>query len=496
MTTTTLIPASIRHKNPGAMGLGTSAIRFGATKSTLLNDGANNTIATFPTMVDGAGALFYLLHSVYADMSIWAALHKWGDGATIEAKGNAIKGRLRTDGYVSAIEQHSRFKGSDVLSKAILEDAASAIEFGKAMAWHETGFEYPMTDAQWAEAHGEFLTVIRGGSILIDRKQPIVMLKPLELARSHLGEKEIEGSKHNEFILQCFKDVDREDVKNDETAWCAAFLGAMLKAAGCAYMPDVLEARKYLNYGHELDEPEVGCIVIFWRVSPTGWQGHVAFVESFTATTLTIIGGNQGNAVSRITVVRTGKGSQVLGYRRPVSAVVAAVDVLKTTPMQQNGIAAFGAIGALAWSVWGAVERAAHVVGEIVGMLPDTASSVGSTVSAGQQLTQAAGMPWPVQLGLFITVCALGFKAYRIWQQSRQNSGEVTKAPYAVPSPAEALADFDEAACDAFAPASAPNEPTFTQAQVDEMIATATAKPKRKPRTARSGSAKKAKVLA
>jgi uncharacterized protein (TIGR02594 family) len=496
-TTATLIPASIRHKNPGAMGLGSSAKRFGATKSTTLNDGARNTIATFPTSVDGAGALFHLLYTVYAGLTLWDALHKWGDGATIEAKGKALdvrgkvmEGRLlqaqaraRTDGYAASIEKRSRWRRGDVITKARLEDPAAAIDVGRAMAWHEAGIEFPMSDAQWAEAHEQFVTVIRGGSILLDRKQPAVNLKPLEMARSHLGEREIPGPKqHNPFIVQCFADVG-STIRNDETAWCAAFAGAMLMRSGCAHLPGVLEARKYLRYGHALDEPEEGCLVIFWRVSPNSWEGHVAFVESFTATHLTIIGGNQrgpsGNSdsVTRTVVARTGAGSQVLGYRRPVAAVRSAKEVLTDTGIQQRTVSAIGTLGALLWSVWHGVERAAQVVGEMIGMLPETASSVGSTVAAGQQLTDAAGMPWPVQLGLVLTVCALAFEGYRAWQRLRPNAGDLTKPDYETDE-----VPTDDGAEDAFASAADPAPATFTQAEVDAMISAAVEKatPKRK----------------
>lgn len=431
--TTATIPAAVRHRNPSAMGLGKSAKLFGATTSTVLNDGAGNTIATFPTMVDGAGALFYLLRSPsYCGMTIWDAMHKWGDGATLEKKGRAHEARARTDGYVKSIEAHSRFKGTDFITAELLESPETGIEFGKAMARHETGEPYPMTDAQWREAHAEFMTVLKGGHIQLDRVKPVPVLGPLKLLTSHLGERRIAGKDHNDFIVECFKEIG-SSYRNDETAHCAAVLSAMLKRTGCAYIEGNAGcgARNYLKYGHALDEPEEGCIVVFWRESPSAWEGHVALLESWTATTLVIVGANQqGGAVTRMTVPRTGPKSQVLGYRRPVPNVVPALAVAKDESIQRKAVGGIGAVSAFLWSVWDSISGAAHFVGELVGILPETAATANSAVATGQTLAQSAGVPWPLQLGLFITVCALGFGAYATWKRLRPATGALTTPPY------------------------------------------------------------------
>lgn len=432
MATATLIPASIRHKNPGAMGLGKSAKLFGAVRETTLSDGHQNKIATFPTSVDGAGAMFHLLRTgSYYGMTIWNALYRWGGGEELARRGNAKLARERTDEYATRIERHSRFTRDDKISADWLEDPVKAIEFGKAMARHEADMEYPMTDAQWAEAHAEFMTVMAGGRIQIDKKKPIAVLAPLELAKARLGEREISGALHNPFIVGCFEEIGAS-YRTDETSWCAAFVNAILKAAGCAYIAGDAGcgARNLLNYGHAIDEPEEGAIVVFWRESPSSWKGHVAFVESWTATTLTIVGGNQSDAVTRMTVPRTGPRSQVLGYRRPVSNTVAALEVVKDESMQRKAVGGIGAVSAFVWSVWGWVEAGASWVGEFIGILPHTAATASSAVQTGQTLAQSAGVPWPIQLGLFITICALAFGAYATWKRKRPNEGKLTKPPY------------------------------------------------------------------
>lgn len=415
------IPASIRYRNPGASYPGPSSKPFGGTTHAII--GGGHKIAIFPTMVDGASSMMHLLHRVYTGMTIGAAIAKWS-------------GANHTNDYLRVIEARTRWTRHDYVTKGLLEDAELAIELCKAMAFHEAGREYPMTDAQWREAHQQFMTVIGGGKVALDKTSPLPVTAAIDLAKSHLGEREIPGARHNPFIVGCFEEIGTK-VRDDETSWCAAFTGAMLKRSGMAYVEGDagLLARNYLKYGHAIDEPEEGCLVVFWRVRPDGWQGHVAFVESWTATTVTIIGGNQSDAVTRMTVPRTGSNSQVLGYRRPVPAVRPVTEIVRDESVGQKVVGGFGAVSAFLWSVWGYVTSAAHAVGEFIGLLPDTAATVSSTVGAGQQLSDAAGMPWPVQLGLFIAICSIGFGLYRTWQRVRANDGVLTRPPYETDEP-------------------------------------------------------------
>ena len=51
-------------------------------------------------------------------------------------------------------------------------------------------------------------------------------------AANHLGEREIPGAKHNNEIVQWFRDVGARWFTTDETPYCAAFVGAMFKRHG------------------------------------------------------------------------------------------------------------------------------------------------------------------------------------------------------------------------------------------------------------------------
>lgn len=139
----------------------------------------------------------------------------------------------------------------------------------------------------------------------------------LDVARSHIGLKEIPGDKHNPAIIQMFKDVGHPEVRDDETAWCAAFVGSALKSLGYPIPPkDVsLLARSYCSYGVPA-KPQPGAIGI-WPRGNSSWQGHVAIVEQVNGDgTVTVIGGNQSNAVTRARY----QISNALAFRMPVGA--------------------------------------------------------------------------------------------------------------------------------------------------------------------------------
>ncbi|EKI7042102.1 TIGR02594 family protein [Escherichia coli] len=128
-------------------------------------------------------------------------------------------------------------------------------------------------------------------------------------ARKHIGLTEIKGAKHNPEIVQFWRDIKRGGIKDDETPWCAAFVGAMLERVGIR-STRFESAKSYLDWGEKLDTPAYGCIVVFTRVG----GGHVGFVVGRRANgDLLVLGGNQGDAVN----IRAFPASRVSGYRWP-----------------------------------------------------------------------------------------------------------------------------------------------------------------------------------
>lgn len=134
----------------------------------------------------------------------------------------------------------------------------------------------------------------------------------MPIAQSYQGQKEIRGAKDNPVIVNYFDAVGHGWVKDDETPWCAAFVGAVLAEAGLAHTGS-LAARSYLKWGKRVSDPKYGDIVVFWRGKKSGWQGHVGFYIKEDKTHVYVLGGNQRNAVN---VSRYSK-SKILGFRRP-----------------------------------------------------------------------------------------------------------------------------------------------------------------------------------
>lgn len=136
--------------------------------------------------------------------------------------------------------------------------------------------------------------------------------KPLlHIALSFYGLKEVAGAEHNPIILRMFSTIGSSWVKDDETAWCSAFISYCAKIAGLEYSKK-LNARSWLEIGKELLSPLLGDLVIFWRGSPDGWKGHVGIFIANNDNNIYVLGGNQNNSVC----IKPYSLERVLGYRR------------------------------------------------------------------------------------------------------------------------------------------------------------------------------------
>ena len=154
--------------------------------------------------------------------------------------------------------------------------------------------------------------------------------KWLELAREELGTKESPGTKNNPVVVQYYADSGNAGIRDDSVAWCAAFVGAMLRRCDLP-STGTLTARDYLKYGTPLDEPKLGCIVVFTRGNST-WEGHVAFYVGETANNIKVLGGNQSNSVSIASYPK----SKLLGYRWPVEPTVPALRAAGSTEIKDS----------------------------------------------------------------------------------------------------------------------------------------------------------------
>ena len=130
-----------------------------------------------------------------------------------------------------------------------------------------------------------------------------------EIAKSQLGVKEILGGKHNSKILEYH--MAGGGYTSDEIAWCSSFVNWCLNKAATAGTRSSA-ARSFLNWGVSIDNPEIGDVVVFYRGSKSGWQGHVGFYAGEKKNKILVLGGNQGNSVCYQYYSK----SKLLGYRR------------------------------------------------------------------------------------------------------------------------------------------------------------------------------------
>lgn len=131
----------------------------------------------------------------------------------------------------------------------------------------------------------------------------------LVLARTLIGTTEVKGKQHNPEILQMWRDIKRSGIKDDETPWCAAFVGAVLERCGIK-SSRFESAASYSTWGVPINSPVVGCVVVFLRQG----GGHVGFVVGRDAAdNLLVLGGNQSDQVN----VRAFPRNRVVAYRWP-----------------------------------------------------------------------------------------------------------------------------------------------------------------------------------
>lgn len=113
----------------------------------------------------------------------------------------------------------------------------------------------------------------------------------------NMGEKEIPGTRANQFIVDCFQYTSLANTKwalSDETAWCAALANAALRKNGYKGTNSALAA-SFDRYGVALDKPKYGCVLTLRH--PSGGR-HVTFFAGYNSQgRMRCWGGNQSNAL-------------------------------------------------------------------------------------------------------------------------------------------------------------------------------------------------------
>lgn len=149
----------------------------------------------------------------------------------------------------------------------------------------------------------------------------------MQIAKNYLGTEEIPGYNNNPIILGWWKRLGLP-FDDDETPWCAGFVGGCLEECGIKSTRSGL-ALSYSNFGIRLFGPCIGAIATMKR---TG-GGHVAFVAGKDKRgNLMLLGGNQSNAVnikpfdvSRITAY-----TWPMGVPRPDNVGIKYLPIIKS----------------------------------------------------------------------------------------------------------------------------------------------------------------------
>lgn len=145
----------------------------------------------------------------------------------------------------------------------------------------------------------------------------------IDNALNEYGVAEKVGAGSNPRITEYYQYL-KLNPQDDETPWCSLFANFIVKKTGTGSYTNQLNARSWLTIGKEVKKPEKGDIVVFWRGTPDGWQGHVAFYIRDDGDDIWVLGGNQDNQVS---IAKYPK-SRVLGYRD-----VTKKDEILTSPL-------------------------------------------------------------------------------------------------------------------------------------------------------------------
>lgn len=163
-----------------------------------------------------------------------------------------------------------------------------------------------------------------------DMTETELRTKVIEIAKGWLGKNEADGSFKE--IIDLYNrytplPVGYKVKYTDE--WCATFVSAVFIKAGKTAIgfPEcscerMIQLYKAAGRWHEDENytPKTGDVIMYdWQDSGTGdntgWADHVGIVEKVSGSTMTIIEGNKGNAVSRRTIAVNAK--LIRGYCLP-----------------------------------------------------------------------------------------------------------------------------------------------------------------------------------
>jgi uncharacterized protein (TIGR02594 family) len=169
------------------------------------------------------------------------------------------------------------------------------------------------------------------------------LLPWFEEAKRHIGLREVSGPKHNSAIVQWLEFL-KAPFRNDEEAWCGTFVGWCIASTMPAepLLQNPWGSINWLKFGRELQQPALGAVLVFWRGSPSGWQGHVGFYAGERADAYLVRGGNQSNAVTETWIEKSR-----LRQANPAKGIPGGIRWPLTAPLPVGGPVLVNRAGAL-----------------------------------------------------------------------------------------------------------------------------------------------------
>lgn len=151
-------------------------------------------------------------------------------------------------------------------------------------------------------------------------------------ARTKIGEREVVGPKHNNWIASGWAKLGAKWFNDDETPWCGFFVAWALNEAGLTYPKEFPRAASFATYGTACPA-QLGAIGVKAR---TGGN-HVFFIVGITADRkyYKALGGNQSNMVNIVDIPV----AQVNHIRWPSGVAVPARSALYLPTMVAGTIA-------------------------------------------------------------------------------------------------------------------------------------------------------------
>lgn len=130
---------------------------------------------------------------------------------------------------------------------------------------------------------------------LLDLLLPRVIIEALQL----YGIKETPGKINTPVIMGWATELG-QPYDADAVPWCGLFAAIVVKRSGFEVVAQPLWARNWAKYGNPSPDPSLGDVLVFVRDG----GGHVGFYIAEDQTHYHVLGGNQGDAVSIVRILK------------------------------------------------------------------------------------------------------------------------------------------------------------------------------------------------